>query len=155
MGQHFKRNRSVLLVTALMLAFSALFFLAGIMAMGSSKAHAEERASRELESRPGKDVAAESSRFLSASQGYVKSLLMEYADSPLLEENAKGQYAGNSLETMIDDVNAGHGAKEAILAVCERDGLDAATAAIGDLTEEQLAEIDKQAFRISSHPIGE
>lgn len=67
----------------------------------------------------------------------------------------RGILQKNSLETMVNDVNAGNGAKEAILAVCERDGLDAATAKIGDLTEGQLAEIDKETFRASSHPLGE
>lgn len=153
--EHLKKNRSVLLASALMLALSALFFLAGVMAMGSSKAHAEERASRELQSRPGKDIAAESGQFLSASRDYAKSLLADYADCPLLDENARGHLAKNSLETMVNDVNAGNGAKEAILAICERDGLDAATAKIGDLTEGQLAEIDRETFRASSHPIGE
>ncbi len=147
---HLKRNRGILIVSALMLALSALFFLAGVIVMGGSKAHAEEYASRELERRPGKDIAAESDRFLAASRGYAKSMLADYAGCPLLEGNAE-----NSLETMINDVNAGCGAKEAILVVCEKGGLDAANAKIGDLTEEQIIEIDQEAFRASSHPIGE
>ena len=82
-------------------------------------------------------------------------MLSDYPDCPLLDESAKEHWGDSSLENMVNDVNAGHTAKEAILAVCETGGLDAETAVISDLTKEQIMEIDRKVFIESDHPIGE
>ena len=151
--KHLERSRSIFWVSGLMLALSVLFFVGSILTMGRSKAHAQERASQKLESRSEKEVAADS--FIQASKSFAENLLEQHAKCPLLDEYAKEHFADSSLENMINDVNAGHSAKEAILAVCEKAGLDASAAKIGDLTKEQIIEIDQEVFCSSNHPIGE
>ncbi len=153
--KHLERSRSIFWVSGLMLALSVLFFVGSILTMGRSKAHAQERASQKLESRSEKEVAAESDSFIQASKSFAENLLEQHAKCPLLDEYAKEHFADSSLENMINDVNAGHSAKEAILAVCEKAGLDASAAKIGDLTKEQIIEIDQEVFCSSNHPIGE
>ena len=86
---------------------------------------------------------------------FARELLSESADLPLLDEYAEEHWGNSSLENIINDVNAGNGAKQAILAVCEKNDLDAANAKIGDLTEEQIMMIDQEVFCSSSHPMGE
>lgn len=149
------RESGIFWVSGMMLALSVLFFTGSILMMGRAKAHAENRASQKLESRSEKEAAAESDGFIQVSRGYAKNILEQYAQCPLLDENAEEHFVDSSLENLLNDVNAGHGAKEAILAVCEKAGLNADTAKIGDLTEEQVIEIDQGTFCSSSHPIGD
>ena len=142
-----KQKKSILLTGALVAVLSASFFWGGMMSSKRAEVRAEEIGITELNERSEKEMAAESDSFINTSTEYAKHLLSDYPDSPLLGDS--------SLESMVNDVNAGHNAKEVILAVCEANGIPAETAVISDLTVEQIVEIDRTVFMDSDHPLGE
>ena len=75
------------------------------------------------------------------------SLKLDYGKNRLLK-----QLDADSLESYCDDVYAFKGAKEIIEEICKRDGIDAATAVIDDLTLEQIMEIETKCYETSDHP---
>ncbi len=151
----FKKFKSILAVGGLITVLSASFFLGGMVMTNKTESRAANSTRQKLESRSDKEIAAESDSFIQTSMKFARELLSESADLPLLDEYAEEHWGNSSLENIINDVNAGNGAKQAILAVCEKNDLDAANAKIGDLTEEQIMMIDQEVFCSSSHPMGE
>lgn len=150
-----KKFKSIFAVGGLVALLSASFFLGGMIMTDRTEANATALTLQKLESRSDKDIVAESDSFIQTSREFAQELLREHADLPLLDENAEEHWGNSSLENIINDVNAGNGAKQAILTVCEENHIDAATARIGDLTEEQIIVIDQEVFCNSDHPIGE
>ena len=150
-----KQKKSIFFTGGLLVALAGSFFLGGMASMGRAEVSAETAALAELNERSEKEIAAEGDGFAQACIEFAQNLLSDYPDCPLLDESAKEHWGDSSLENMVNDVNAGHTAKEAILAVCETGGLDAETAVISDLTKEQIMEIDRKVFIESDHPIGE
>lgn len=150
-----KQKKSILLTGGLVAVLSASFFWGGMMSSKRAEVRAEEIGITELNERSEKEMAAESDSFINTSTEYAKYLLSDYPDCPLLDESAKEHFGDSSLESMVNDVNAGHNTKEVILAVCEASGIPAETAVIADLTVEQIVEIDRTVFMDSDHPLGE
>lgn len=147
--------KSMFAVGGLVFALSASFFLGGMVMTDRSQALTEGSVTKKLEERSDKDIVAESDSFIQNSKGYAQEMLRDYADRPLLRKNEGEDWANSSLEVMLNDVNAGNGAKQAIIAACQKYGIDAQSACIGDLTVDQIVEIDQEVFRSSSHPLGE
>lgn len=153
MMNRIRNMKSIVIAGGLVVALAVSFFLGGMVMMKKSEANAAAAAKQELENRSDKDIAAESDSFNQTSRKFAKDLLSRYAERPLLDENAQEHWGDSSLENMINDMNAGHSAKQAICAICEEADIDVNTATIGDLTEEQIVEIDKAVFRNSDHPL--
>lgn len=85
------------------------------------------------------------------SKSFAQELLETMPDAPLLQENAKDNWGDSSLENCLNDVNAGDGAKEAIIRMCQQVGIDAAAAKVRDLTWEQIVLLDQEVYRNSTH----
>lgn len=177
-----KKAKGILLSLGLVCLLSLSFFLGGMAMAQKSESQAVAAAKGKLERRSEKDMVSESEEFLDNSRSFAQELLQEHGDAPLLDSNAEtGEQEASlpegiaetegtevpladshaetdewalSLESILNDVNAGHGAREAILAVCTESGLDAKAAQIKDLTEEQIMEADQETFRTSEHPLG-
>ena len=80
--------------------------------------------------------------------------LEKMPDAPLLAENADPEtagYAGSSLETDVNDINATNKAGDIIRKLCKENGIDANKAKVKDLTREQIARIDMETFMQSEH----
>lgn len=148
-----KKWKSILAVGGFAVVLSVVYVAGSKAAMGSSEAHAEDSAKVKLEERSDKDIAAESDNFLQTSRQFAQELLEESGECPLLDEYAKEHWGNSSLENIMNDVNAGDGAKDAILEVCKENNIDVKTAKIKDLTEEQIVWIDQEVFRNSDHPL--
>ena len=148
-----KKWKSILAVGGFAVVLSVVYVAGSMAAMGSSETHAEDSAKVKLEERSDKDIAAESDNFLQTSRQFAQDLLDEHAGCPLLDEYAKEHWGDSSLENLMNDVNAGDGAKDAILEVCKENNIDVETAKIKDLTEEQIVWIDQEVFRNSDHPL--
>lgn len=146
-------HKTVWITFALVALLSLSFFLGGAVMSHSSEAGALALAKEKLESRSNKEIVSESEEFLENSRAFAQNLLAENGEAPLLGNGSEGDTGCLSLEALINDVNAGNGAGEAILAICEKSGLDAATAKVKDLTEEQIMEIDQETFCDSDHPM--
>ncbi|MCI8638878.1 MAG: hypothetical protein HFG41_06980 [Coprococcus sp.] len=149
-----KKWKSILMVGVFVIVLSVAYVAGSMAAMGSSKAHAEDSAKEKLEERSEKDIVALSKSFLENSRKFARQLLAENGECPLLDEYAEEHWGNSSLENIMNDVNAGDGAKDAILEVCDQNQIDVKTAKIKDLTEEQIVWIDQEVFRRSDHPYG-
>ena len=110
-------------------------------------------AKEKLEKRSNKEIVSESDEFRQNSRALAQKLLSQNSKAPLLDDNPEGDTECLSLESIINDVNAGSSAGEAILDVCKKSNLDAAAARVKDLTEEQIMEIDQKVFCDSDHPM--
>ena len=170
-----QKAKSILLSLGLVCLLSLSFFLGGMAMARKSESQAVAAAKEKLEKRSEKDIVSESEDFLNSSRNFAQELLQEHGDAPLLKESAEEMQNGflskgqngllsygsaeeggwESLESILNDVNAGNGAREAILAVCEESGLEAEKAQIKDLTETQIVEADQETFRASDHPLGD
>lgn len=154
-----KKHKSIFMVAALVLLLTASFCCgtmyvqyraeSNVQAMKTADAQAAKTpkvSSSDIEVETGED---ETSREL------AKKILQDIPDAPLLDENATEHYGNNSLELTIDDINATTSeirAKDVILQVCEEAGIDAQTAKVKDLTEEQIMYIDMTVYKYSDHP---
>ncbi len=162
-----QKAKSILLSLGLVCLLSLSFFLGGMAMARKSESQAVAAAKERLEKRSEKDIVSESENFLNSSRNFAQELLQEHGDAPLLVGNTEDAQKGGlsygsaegggweSLESILNDVNAGSGAREAILAVCEESGLEAEKAQIKDLTEAQIVEADQETFRASDHPLGD
>lgn len=151
--KHAKRFKSIFAVGGIVIALSILYFAGSKATIGTLEAHAEDSAKEDLENRSDKDIASQSESFLKNSREFALKLVSENADLPLLDEYADEHWGDSSLENIMNDVNAGDGAKDAILEVCKENNIDVTTAKIKDLTQEQLVWIDQEVFRNSDHPL--
>lgn len=150
-----KTKKSILAASVLVLVLSVTYFAGSKIAMGSIESHAEESSKETLKKRSDseKDIVSESDSFLQTSKQFAQELLDEHADLPLLDEYADEHWGDSSLENIMNDINAGDGAKEAILTVCKNNHINAEKASVSDLTEEQIIWIDQEVFRNSDHPL--
>ena len=69
---------------------------------------------------------------------FAVEIIAEDGDLPLFILPEHDGYA-MSLEAYVNDIHAFYGSRPIIEAVCERDGIDANTAVVKDLTVEQLS----------------
>lgn len=172
--KHNKKMKSIFTVGGLILALSVLFCLGSMVVTKKLEVHAENVISQEFvestesgeadsrsysfvlpeqENNSEKSEIVKSEGFLQTSQEFAEELLKEYPEIPLLDKNAKEHFGNSSLENMINDINAGDGAKEAITAVCQENNIDVNTAKVKDLTKDMIVEIDQEVFLSSDHPL--
>ncbi len=146
-------HKTIFTTLALVALLSLSFFLGGAVMSRRSESGAVALAKEKLEKRSNKEIVSESDEFRQNSRALAQKLLSQNSEAPLLDDNPEGDTECLSLESIINDVNAGSSAGEAILDVCKKSNLDAAAARVKDLTEEQIMEIDQKVFCDSDHPM--
>lgn len=143
--KYIKQHRSIFAVAGIALLLLGLFSVSNMIAINKSESavKAEARENMEQDKSPS-DVSRE------CAQYYLDTM----SDCPLLKEAVDGEYVnyGDScLENAVNDVNVTNTAGEIIMKVCKKNGIDAKTAKVKDLSEEQIMEIDQEAFKTSEH----
>lgn len=159
--ENLKKHKSVIIVGALVLLFTCVFFL-GTVYVQYRTGNVVQAQSKEVETTEeaagiSENKEAEKREQAEVSMEMAKSILEEIPDAPLLQENAKEDWGDSSLENYVNDINAvsavdTRGARKVIIKVCETAGIDANTAKVRDLTAEQIAQIDEEVFENSDHP---
>lgn len=159
--ENLKKHKSVIIVGALVLLFTCVFFL-GTVYVQYRTGNVVQAQSKEVETTEeaagiSENKEAEKREQAEVSMEMAKHILEEIPDAPLLQENAKEDWGDSSLENYVNDINAvsavdTRGARKVIIKVCETAGIDANTAKVRDLTAEQIAQIDEEVFENSDHP---
>lgn len=143
--KYIKQHRSIFAVAGIALLLLGLFSVSNMIAMNKSESAVKAEARENMEQdTSASDVSKECARY------YLDTM----SDCPLLKEAVDGKYVnyGDScLENAVNDVNATNTAGEIITKVCKKNGIDAKTAKVKDLSEEQIMEIDQEAFKTSEH----
>lgn len=148
-----QKAKGILISIGLVCLLSLSFFLGGMAMARRSEYQAVAAAKKTLEKRSEKELVSKSEDFLDNSRNFAQELLRVHGEAPLLAEDTEdGDW--ECLESILNDVNAGNGARDAILAVCKESGLEAEHAQIKDLTEAQIMEADQETFCASKHPLG-
>lgn len=159
--ENLKKHKSVIIVGALVLLFTCVFFL-GTVYVQYRTGNVVQAQSKEVETTEeaagiSENKEAEKREQAEVSMEMAKHILEEIPDAPLLQGNAKEDWGDSSLENYVNDINAvsavdTRGARKVIIKVCETAGIDANTAKVRDLTAEQIAQIDEEVFENSDHP---
>lgn len=143
--KYIKEHKSIVTVAGIALLLLGFLSIGNMIAMNKTESAVKAEAKESME----QDAAS-----LDVSRDCAQYYLDNMPDCPLLKEAVDGEYVnyGDScLENAVDDINVTNTAREIIIKVCEKNGIDAKTAKVKDLTEEQIAEIDQEAFKTSKH----
>lgn len=150
--KYVKEHKSIFIVAGIAVLLLGFFSVSNLAAMNKTESNivkAEAAQTMNEDMQPSEVSAA-----------CAKALYEEMPDCPLLAESVKGEFAGygdSCLENAVNDVNAisdedaEHAAKNVIMKVCEKNGIDARTAKVKDLTKQQITEIDEEVFQYSKH----
>lgn len=140
-----KEHKSIVTVAGIALLLLGFLSVGNIIGMNKTESAVRTKAQESME----QDAAS-----LDVSIDCAQYYLEDMPDCPLLKEAVDGEYVnyGNScLENSVNDINVANTAREIIIKVCEKNGIDAKTAKVKDLTVEQIAEIDQKVFKTSKH----